>query len=27
VTPKDASGALVHEETGGACGPFTFKAR
>ena len=24
VTPKDASGALVREETGGACGPFTF---
>ena len=27
VTPKDAAGALVREETGGACGPFTFKAR
>ena len=27
VTPKDASGALVREETGGACGPFVFKAR
>jgi alkaline phosphatase D len=27
VTPKDASGAVVREETGGACGPFTFKAR
>jgi alkaline phosphatase D len=27
VTPKDASGALVHEETGGACGPFTFRAK
>jgi len=27
VTPKDAAGRLVREETGGACGPFTFKAR
>ena len=27
VTPKDASGKLVHEETGGACGPFTFRAK
>lgn len=27
VTPKDAAGRLVHEETGGACGPFTFKTR
>ena len=27
VTPKDAAGALVREETGGACGPFTFKRR
>jgi alkaline phosphatase D len=27
VTPKDAAGKLVREETGGACGPFTFKAR
>ena len=27
VTPKDATGALVREETGGACGPFTFKTR
>ncbi len=27
VTPKDATGTLVREETGGACGPFTFRAR
>ena len=27
VTPKDAAGKLVREETGGACGPFTFKTR
>jgi alkaline phosphatase D len=27
VTPKDMAGKLVREETGGACGPFTFKAR
>ena len=27
VTPKDAAGALVREETGGACGPFIFKTR
>jgi phosphodiesterase/alkaline phosphatase D-like protein len=27
VTPKDASGRLVREETGGACGPFVFKTR
>jgi phosphodiesterase/alkaline phosphatase D-like protein len=27
VTPKDMNGKLVHEETGGACGPFTFRAR
>ncbi|MGZ8782596.1 MAG: alkaline phosphatase D family protein [Gaiellaceae bacterium] len=27
VTPKDANGRLVREETGGACGPFTFKTR
>ena len=27
VTPKDAAGKLVREETGGACGPFTFRAR
>jgi phosphodiesterase/alkaline phosphatase D-like protein len=27
VTPKDAAGKLVREETGGACGPFVFKAR
>ena len=27
VTPKDASGTLVREETGGACGPFVFKTR
>ena len=26
VTPKDAAGTLVREETGGACGPFTFKS-
>jgi phosphodiesterase/alkaline phosphatase D-like protein len=27
VTPKDATGKLVHEETGGACGPFVFPVR
>ena len=27
VTPKDAAGKLVREETGGACGPFTFRVR
>ena len=27
VTPKDETGNLVREETGGACGPFVFKAR
>ena len=27
VTPKDAAGKLVREETGGACGPFVFRAR
>ena len=27
VTPKDGSGRLVREETGAACGPFTFNAR
>ena len=27
VTPKDLNGKLVHEETGGACGPFTFPKR
>jgi phosphodiesterase/alkaline phosphatase D-like protein len=27
VTPKDASGTLVREETGGACGPFRFPTR
>jgi alkaline phosphatase D len=27
VTPKDASGRLVREETGGACGPFTFRVK
>src|SRR5687768_16436720 len=27
VTPSDAAGKLVREETGGACGPFTFSAR
>jgi alkaline phosphatase D len=27
VTPKDAAGKLVREETGGACGPFTFRAK
>ena len=27
VTPKDATGKLVREETGGACGPFVFPAR
>jgi hypothetical protein len=27
VTPKDATGKLVHEETGGACGPFVFPKR
>jgi hypothetical protein len=27
VTPKDLNGKLVHEETGGACGPFTFRAK
>jgi alkaline phosphatase D len=27
VTPKDMAGKLVREETGGACGPFTFRAR
>jgi alkaline phosphatase D len=27
VTPKDAQGRLVREETGRPCGPFTFKAR
>ena len=27
VTPKDLSGKLVREETGGACGPFVFRAR
>jgi len=27
VTPKDATGNLVREETGGVCGPFVFKAR
>ncbi|MBA3476412.1 MAG: alkaline phosphatase D family protein [Actinobacteria bacterium] len=27
VTPKDATGTLVREETGGACGPFVFTAR
>ena len=26
VTPKDMAGKLVHEETGGACGPFVFRA-
>jgi alkaline phosphatase D len=26
VTPKDLAGKLVHEETGGACGPFVFRA-
>jgi alkaline phosphatase D len=27
VTPKDMSGKLVREETGGPCGPFTFRAK
>jgi phosphodiesterase/alkaline phosphatase D-like protein len=27
VTPKDSQGRIVREETGGACGPFTFTAR
>jgi alkaline phosphatase D len=27
VTPKDLAGKLVREETGGACGPFVFRAR
>ena len=27
VTPKDLTGKLVHEETGGACGPFVFRAK
>jgi hypothetical protein len=27
VTPKDAQGRLVREETGRPCGPFTFRAR
>jgi alkaline phosphatase D len=27
VTPRDLTGKLVHEETGGACGPFTFRAK
>ena len=27
VTPKDAAGRVVREETGGACGPFVFEAR
>jgi phosphodiesterase/alkaline phosphatase D-like protein len=27
VTPKDRQGRLVREETGAACGPFTFRAR
>jgi len=27
VTPRDASGARVREETGGVCGPFTFRTR
>jgi alkaline phosphatase D len=27
VTPKDQNGRLVREETGGPCGPFTFRAR
>jgi hypothetical protein len=27
VTPKDASGRLLREPTGDACGPFVFRAR
>ncbi|MGZ8707533.1 MAG: alkaline phosphatase D family protein [Gaiellaceae bacterium] len=27
VTPKDRQGRLVREETGGACGPFAFRAK
>ena len=27
VTPKTSSGALVHEKTGGACGPLVLTAR
>jgi alkaline phosphatase D len=27
VTPKDLNGRLVREETGGVCGPFTFRAK
>ena len=27
VTLKDASGARVREETGGVCGPYTFRTR
>jgi alkaline phosphatase D len=27
VTPKDAAGQVVREETGGVCGPFVFKTR
>jgi hypothetical protein len=27
VTAKDAAGRVVREETGGACGPFVFRAR
>ena len=27
VTPKDATGAVVREETGGVCGPYVFKTR
>ncbi len=27
VSPKDRQGRLVREETGGACGPFVFKAK